>query len=97
MEEIKLVWEDKAKENARTIYGYLFEGSATYAASWADEIERKLDNLLVFPEMGRMVPELNVSFIREIFAGQYRIVYTFQNNTITIVTVRSMQQPLGKI
>lgn len=97
MEEITLVWADKAKEQTRDIYGYLYDGSATYAASWADEVERKLDNLLTFPEMGRIVPEFNVSFIREVFAGQYRVVYTFQNNIITVVSVRSMQQPLGKI
>ncbi|MBO0930178.1 type II toxin-antitoxin system RelE/ParE family toxin [Fibrella sp. HMF5036] len=53
--------------------------------------------MLAFPEMGRIVPEFNVSFIREVVAGQYRLVYTFQNDTVTIVTVRSMLQPLGKI
>ena len=97
MEEITLIWEDRAKEQARDIYGYLYDGSPTYAASWADEVERKLDNLLAFPEMGRIVPEFNISFIREVFAGQYRVVYTFQNKLIIVVTVRSMQQPLGKI
>jgi len=97
MEEITLVWADKAKEQARDIYGYLYDGSVAYATSWADEVERKLDNLLRFPEMGRIVPEFNASFIREVFAGQYRVVYTFQNNIITVVSVRSMQQPLGKL
>ena len=92
-----LIWTDKAKEQARDIYSYLYDGSATYAASWADEVERKLDKLLTFPEIGRIGPEFNVSFIREVFAGQYRVVYTFQNNIITVVSVRSMQQPLGKI
>lgn len=97
MEEITLIWADKAKEQARDIHSYLYDGSATYAASWADEVERKLDNLLTFPEMGRIVPEFSVSFIREVFAGQYRVVYSFQNNILTVVSVRSMQQPLGKI
>ncbi len=64
---------------------------------WADEVERKLDRLIRFPEMGRIVPEFNSSFIREICAGQYRIVYTFQNKVITVVSIRSMLQPLGKL
>lgn len=97
MEEITLIWADKAKEQARDIYSYLHDGSTTYAASWADEVERKLDNLHLFPEMGRIVPEFSVSFIRKVFAGRYRVVYTFQNYIITVVSVRSMQQPLGKI
>lgn len=97
MEEITVVWAEKAKESARDIYSYLFEGSAVYAAAWADEVEHKLDLLIKFPEMGRIVPEFNVSFIREIFAGQYRIVYTFQHKMITVISVRSMLQPLGKL
>lgn len=97
MEEVTLIWADKAKEQTRDIYSYLYDGSITYATSWVDEVERKLDNLLTFPEMGRVVLEFSVSFIREVFAGQYRIVYTFQNNIITVVSVRSMQQPPGKI
>lgn len=95
MEEVTVIWADKAKESARDIYGYLFEGSAIYAATWADEVERKIDLLIKFPEMGRIVPEFNISFIWEVFAGQYRIVYTFQNKIITVVSVRSMLQPLG--
>lgn len=97
MAQVKLIWADKAKESARDVYSYLFEGSATYADSWADEVDGKLNQLILFPEMGRIVPEFNVSFIREVLAGQYRIVYTYQNETMTVVTVRSMVQPLGKI
>lgn len=97
MAQVTLVWEDKAKEAARDVYSYLYEGSTKYADSWADEVDRKLKQLLGFPEMGRIVPEFNVSFIREVFAGQYRLVYTYQNNVVTVVTVRSMLQPLGKI
>ena len=97
MAQVTLVWEDKAKEAARNVYGYLYEGSVNYADSWADEVDKKLKQSMVFPEMGRIVPEFNVSFIWEVFAGQYRLVYTFQNDTITVVTVRAMLQPLGKI
>ncbi|HEY0111057.1 MAG TPA: type II toxin-antitoxin system RelE/ParE family toxin [Fibrella sp.] len=97
MEEVTLLWEEKAKEAARSIYSYLYEGSELYADSWVDEVDKKLTQLKSFPEMGRIVPEFNVSFIREVFVGQYRLVYTYQNNILTVVTVRSMLQPLGKI
>ena len=33
MDEITLIWVDKAKEQARDIYGYLYDGSVTYAVS----------------------------------------------------------------
>lgn len=69
MVQVTLVWEDKAKEAARNVYGYLYDGSVKYADSWADEADKKLKQLVAFPEMGRIVPEFNVSFIREMFAG----------------------------
>ena len=97
MEEITIIWEDKAKEQARDIYGYIYEGNSMYADEWADEIEKNLSRLTRFPEMGRIVPDFDISFIREVFAGLYRVVYTYQNNTITIVAVRPMLQPLGKL
>ena len=69
MAQVTLVWEDKAKEAARNVYGYLYDGSVKYADSWADEVDKKLKQLVSFPEMGRIVPEFNASFIREVFAG----------------------------
>ena len=49
-----LVWEDKAKESARAVYGYPYEGSVKYADSWADEVNKELKQLVAFPEMGRI-------------------------------------------
>ncbi|WP_288423452.1 hypothetical protein [uncultured Spirosoma sp.] len=47
--------------------------------------------------MGRIVPDYYISFIREIFAGSYRVVYSTQDNKVTILAVRPMGRPLGKL
>jgi toxin ParE1/3/4 len=45
----------------------------------------------------RMVPEFYISFVREVFVGRYRLVYTYQDGVVKIVAVRPMGRPLGKL
>ncbi|GAB2603889.1 type II toxin-antitoxin system RelE/ParE family toxin [Spirosoma areae] len=67
------------------------------AEDWSDELDKKVDLLMVFPEMGRMVPDLDISFIREVFVRKYRLVYQYQDETLRILAIRPMSQPLGKL
>ena len=97
MAQVGLEWEDQAKEETRTIYDYLFDEAPAYAMHWADEIEQMLERLITFPEMGRMVPDIQVRSIREVFVGRYRMVYQFRDKKVVILAVRYMGQPLGKI
>lgn len=93
---MNLIWEDRACEELRDISGYLFDFSSALADEWTDEIAKKVDLLLQFPEMGRIVPEFQLSFVREVFVKKFRLIYTYQNSTICVVAIRSMGQPLGK-
>lgn len=90
-------WKESAQEEVRVIYEYLFDQSAAVADDWSDQLARKLTLVEQFPEMGRIVPDYYISFIREIFAGSYRVVYSTQDNKVTILAVRPMGRPLGKI
>lgn len=47
--------------------------------------------------MGRMVPEKDIHFIREIFIGDYRLIYSYQNGAINLLTIVHMASQLGKI
>jgi toxin ParE1/3/4 len=40
-----------------------------------------------FPELGRIVPEIEVESIREIFIYSYRLIYQVLENNILIVAV----------
>ena len=94
---MNLIWNDTPREEVRDIYSFLYGLSPAAADTWSDELEKTVSSLLVFPEMGRVVPELSVSFIREVLAKRYRVVYMYQDDTIRILAVRPMSQPLGKI
>ncbi|MBN8826986.1 MULTISPECIES: type II toxin-antitoxin system RelE/ParE family toxin [Spirosoma] len=91
-----LIWNDEAKEDVRKAYSDYFEISPSLADDWSDELDKKLGLLLQFPEMGRRVPDFNISFIREVFVRKYRLVYQYQDDILRILGVRPMGQPLGR-
>ncbi len=41
----------------------------------------------IFPESGRIVPELRRNDVREIIVGEYRIVYRLEAEVATLITV----------
>jgi plasmid stabilization system protein ParE len=41
----------------------------------------------VYPESGRVVPELNRPTVRELIRGSYRIVYRLEPDAVRILTV----------
>ena len=49
-----------------------------------------------FPNIGRIVPEMNLPNLRELVVKQYRVVYylTFQDE-VEIVTIRHSSRPLN--
>lgn len=54
---------------------------------FASKIIDSVTRLEVFPESGRIVPELNDLKIREILLGNYRIIYRLTENLVEIITV----------
>ena len=92
-----LIWYDNAKEEVRKAYSSYFDYSPALAEDWSDELEKKIDLLMTFPEMGRMVPDFEIRFIREVFVRKYRLLYQYQDETLRILVIRPMGQPLGKI
>lgn len=51
------------------------------------KLVEKGDKVNVFPNSGRIVPEENINFIREVFHDDYRIVYSIMDNFISNLTV----------
>ncbi|RIV17879.1 type II toxin-antitoxin system RelE/ParE family toxin [Fibrisoma montanum] len=90
-------WKESAREEVREIYSFLLNLSMVAADEWLEQLEKKLNLIEQFPGMGRMVPDYYISFIREVFVGSYRIVYSIQDDTPLILAVRPMSRPLGRI
>ncbi|GAB3692414.1 hypothetical protein GCM10027592_11330 [Spirosoma flavus] len=90
-------WKESAREEVRDAYAYLLNLSIMAADEWRDQLDKKLNLIEQFPGMGRMVPDYNVSFIREVFVGSYRLVYSAQTETPIILALKPMGRPLGKL
>ena len=85
---MKIVWTDEAVEDLKIIYEYISRDSKMYASR---HIERILDhewNIVQFPMAGRLVPEYNDELTREVFEGNYRIIYRIiDEERIDVLTV----------
>lgn len=92
-----IIWKDEAKEDLRDILHYLSRSSSVYVDNWSNDLTKKLDLLASFPEMGRKVPEKELSHLREVLIGNYRLLYIYLHDMITIIAVRHQASQLGKL
>ena len=81
----KIEWSLKAENDLNDIIDYIAQDSLEYAISFYEEVREKIENLIQFPKMGRVVPELEEPNIRELILRNYRIIYKISENKIQIV------------
>jgi len=58
------------------------------ARRWLEEVLRKAGALESLPDMGRMVPEVGRSSIREVPVTQYRLIYRRDKHQVVILALR---------
>ena len=93
---VEVIWSPEAKADLHEIAEYISGDSVHYAEATVSRLTASVERLKKFPSSGRIVPELGVSFIREIVLGNYRIVYRFSSTHCEIVTVLHSRQDLLK-
>lgn len=82
-----VVWSAQALSDLSAIKEYISHDSPEYAAVYVSKILAKGDGVSVFPNSGREVPETELNFIREVYLGDYRIIYSIMEDCINILTV----------
>ncbi|MFM9331332.1 type II toxin-antitoxin system RelE/ParE family toxin [Paenibacillus mesotrionivorans] len=65
---------------------YIYLDSPSYAFSFLSDVMERVRTLDVFPYRGRLVPEINVEDVREVFIHRYRLVYQVEESRIIILT-----------
>jgi toxin ParE1/3/4 len=86
--ETKVIWSLEAEEDFDSIINFIERQSPYYAEIWGDLLVEKIELLKKFPQMGRIVPEKEIRFIREIQVDDYRMIYSFLNGIITILAIK---------
>ena len=54
---------------------------------WTPQAVEDLETIADFPMMGRIVPEIVDTAIRELLLGNYRIIYRLNGEVIEILTI----------
>ncbi|MBI5043719.1 MAG: type II toxin-antitoxin system RelE/ParE family toxin [Nitrospirae bacterium] len=83
----KIKWTPQSLEDAEAISNFIARDSTYYASMFTVKVFEAVEKLELFPESGRIVPELNRKEIREIILGNYRIIYRVKKDVVEILTV----------
>ena len=84
---VEIKWTKQAINDVESISEYISRDSVYYAKMFAQKIFQSVDRLLIFPQSGRIVPELKNTIIREIILGNYRVIYRSHEQLVEIITV----------
>jgi toxin ParE1/3/4 len=85
---VEIIWTNNAIADLKNIKNYIGRDNNIYARKIIGDIIENVDNLILFPELGRVVPEILNENVREIIFGNYRIVYLIKNQLqIDILTI----------
>ena len=90
-----LVWSPEAVEDIDAIAAYIERDSPWYARAVASKIVETAESIPEYPELGRMVPEIDDSAIRERLVHRYRVIYRLDEARVLIVAVIHGRQYFG--
>ena len=80
-------WTETAIEHLVAVYEYIARDSSQYALRMVDRITRRTDQISLYPESGRAVPEYDARDVRELLEGSYRIIYLIKPDQIDVLAV----------
>jgi plasmid stabilization system protein ParE len=84
---VKVRWTEQAFTRLADIEDYVGADSPTAAQRLSARLVRGASTLARNPNLGRRVPELPGSGLRELIDGNYRIVYRVRPPRVEILTV----------
>lgn len=93
----KIVWSKEAVEDIISIVEFIEKDSEYYATTFANKVYEKAGSLGTFYRRGRIVPEIMNDNMREIFLGDYRLIYKIEGERISIIAVIHGSRDLNKI
>ena len=80
-------WTQTAKDDLQGIWDYISRDSVYYADKFTDELVSAVEVLEVFPEIGRIIPEIGDSDARELIRGSYRIMYLIRGDYVFVTQI----------
>ena len=86
--DYKVVWTKSAKEDLKQLVEYISEDNPAAAEHFGLAIIEKIETAGKFPRIGRVVPEEDQEFLRELPYSPYRLIYEIHDDTRIVYVVR---------
>ncbi|MDP1772675.1 MAG: type II toxin-antitoxin system RelE/ParE family toxin [Methylobacter sp.] len=84
---MKLRWSERSVNDLIAIHKYIAQNNPQTAEKWVAKLRQHARSAAATAPAGRIVPEFKQKDIREVFLGNYRIVYRVRDDGILILTV----------
>ncbi len=84
---MKVYWTNTAQRHLNAIHAYIAQNSPQYANRIVDRLTGRSQQIGSHPLSGRIVPEYEMSQIREVIEGTYRIIYYSKPDQIDVLAV----------
>jgi toxin ParE1/3/4 len=85
----KINWTRRSIRDLHSIHEFISLDSKFYANRFINKIVIRVEQLIEFPESGRIIPEKEQADLRELIEGNYRIFYRIQKNNVTILRIHN--------
>ena len=80
-------WTLRARDDLLEIGRYIARDDPVAARRWVERLRQKARSAAAAPMGGRRVPEFDRDDLREVFLGNYRIVYQVRGRELRVLTV----------
>jgi toxin ParE1/3/4 len=81
VEQAIIVITESAYIDLEDIENYISQDSPTIARKFISRIFDKIDQLYLYPQSGKPVPEITDISIRELLINKYRIIYKLERDS----------------
>jgi len=90
MKKCDVIWTDTAKKDLNEIIEYIAQDTIEIAIQKYERIKETARQLVLFPDQGRIIPELlkhNITKYKELIISPWRLMYKVDNNVVYIMAV----------
>lgn len=92
----QIIWTDPALSDLKEIADYITLDNFGAARRLVQQVFSSIERLELFPESGRIPPEMEHSQYREIIVGPCRVFYRNDQNNVYILYVMRGERQLRK-
>ena len=93
-------WSETAENDLVNIIEYIARENPLQTKKIFGDIRKKAENLLTFPDRGRIVPELKdqgITLYRELIIGPWRMMYRVSEDSVYVLSVLDSRQNVEDI